>query len=353
MIEELRGNRTSMAIVLDEYGAVAGLVTLEDLLEQLVGPIDDEHDVPASADPIRPLGGSRFEVDASLPLEVLNERLGLHLPTEDDFETDRRPGLPRSGPSSRGRGEVPPQRNRVHRPRRPRALNPPRPDRPPARGSRDIQWVAALTPSLIRLRWFRVPSRCLASQRRFGPFLPRTSRQGVGHDPAGDRAAEVAVPGDVRAELRNHSQDQRAAVEEADQNRHEERHDSLLQESGQDEERCQARRSGRWPRCARPAARRSRARTRRAGQSWQRLPTTRPASRPGESKAPPAESCCSADDGGSRAGTAWRECPPGRSPSAGPRRSGRGRERPAQEINSPDRSDEPGHPADLLADRVR
>lgn len=87
VIEELRGNRTGMAIVLDEYGAVAGLVTLEDLLEQLVGPIDDEHDIPTQADPIRPLEGSRFDVDASLPLEVLNDRLGLHLPTEEEYET--------------------------------------------------------------------------------------------------------------------------------------------------------------------------------------------------------------------------------------------------------------------------
>ena len=63
-IQDLRGNRTQMAIVLDEYGGVAGLVTLEDLLEQLVGPIDDEHDIPTPADPITPLGDSRYEVDA-------------------------------------------------------------------------------------------------------------------------------------------------------------------------------------------------------------------------------------------------------------------------------------------------
>ena len=87
LIQDLRGNRTQMAIVLDEYGAVAGLVTLEDLLEQLVGPIDDEHDVPTPADPITPLSDSRFEVDATLPLDVLNERLDLHLPTEEDFQT--------------------------------------------------------------------------------------------------------------------------------------------------------------------------------------------------------------------------------------------------------------------------
>ena len=87
LIEELRGNRTGMAIVLDEYGAVTGLVTLEDLLEQLVGPIDDEHDVPAPADAIRALEGSQFDVDASLPLDVVNDRLGLHLPTEEEYET--------------------------------------------------------------------------------------------------------------------------------------------------------------------------------------------------------------------------------------------------------------------------
>jgi CBS domain containing-hemolysin-like protein len=87
LIEDLRGNRTQMAIVLDEYGAVAGLVTLEDLLEQIVGLIDDEHDVPTPEDPIRPLGGARYEVDATLPLEVLNDRFGLELPTDEEFQT--------------------------------------------------------------------------------------------------------------------------------------------------------------------------------------------------------------------------------------------------------------------------
>jgi CBS domain containing-hemolysin-like protein len=87
LIGDLRGNRTQMAIVLNEYGGVAGLVTLEDLIEQLVGPIDDEHDIPTPNDPITALGGSRFEVDATLPLELLNDRFDLRLPTEEDFQS--------------------------------------------------------------------------------------------------------------------------------------------------------------------------------------------------------------------------------------------------------------------------
>ena len=87
LLEEMRRQRRHFAIVLDEYGGVAGVVSLEDLLEELVGPIDDEHDIPPPADPVRELGGSRFEVDASLTLEELNERLDLDLPTDAEFQT--------------------------------------------------------------------------------------------------------------------------------------------------------------------------------------------------------------------------------------------------------------------------
>ena len=87
LLNELRARRSQIAIVLDEYGGVAGLVTLEDLLEALVGPIDDEHDVPTPDDPVVPLGGSRYEVDATVPLEEINDRLGLRLPTDGDFQT--------------------------------------------------------------------------------------------------------------------------------------------------------------------------------------------------------------------------------------------------------------------------
>lgn len=87
LLNELRARRSQIAIVLDEYGGVAGLATLEDLIEALVGPIDDEHDVPTPEDPVVPLGGSRYEVDAAVPLEEINDRLGLRLPTDGDFQT--------------------------------------------------------------------------------------------------------------------------------------------------------------------------------------------------------------------------------------------------------------------------
>ena len=87
LLNELRARRSQIAIVLDEYGGVAGLVTLEDLFEAIVGPIDDEHDEPTREDLVVPLGGTRYEVDAALAIEQLNDRLGLHLSTAGDSRT--------------------------------------------------------------------------------------------------------------------------------------------------------------------------------------------------------------------------------------------------------------------------
>jgi Mg2+/Co2+ transporter CorC len=73
-----------MAIVIDEYGSVAGLVTLEDLLEEIVGEIDDEFD-PEDA-PILRLGPDRYRVEGSFPVEEFNERFGRDL-SDDDYHT--------------------------------------------------------------------------------------------------------------------------------------------------------------------------------------------------------------------------------------------------------------------------
>ncbi|HPT63012.1 MAG TPA: hemolysin family protein [Candidatus Atribacteria bacterium] len=85
LLKELQQKRINMAIVLDEYGGTAGLVTIEDLLEELVGEIRDEHDRETA--PYRKIGDDEYLVDASLPIESLNELLGLSLPESEEFES--------------------------------------------------------------------------------------------------------------------------------------------------------------------------------------------------------------------------------------------------------------------------
>jgi CBS domain containing-hemolysin-like protein len=81
LMAELR-RKTHIAIVADEYGGTAGLVTLEDLLEEIVGDISDEYDreEPLMVD----AGDGRFVVDARLPVDDLNERFGTDIDTEAD-----------------------------------------------------------------------------------------------------------------------------------------------------------------------------------------------------------------------------------------------------------------------------
>ena len=73
LLKEFRSSRLHMAIVVDEYGGVAGLVTIEDVLEQIVGEIDDEHDEADDEDDIRPLGKDRYLIRALTPVEDFND----------------------------------------------------------------------------------------------------------------------------------------------------------------------------------------------------------------------------------------------------------------------------------------
>lgn len=79
---DMRSSSISVAIVLDEYGATAGLITLEDLLEEIVGEIRDEYDGDEE-DPIVWLGDREYEVLGSQNLEDLCEELGLDFESED------------------------------------------------------------------------------------------------------------------------------------------------------------------------------------------------------------------------------------------------------------------------------
>ncbi len=82
LMVEMRKNSISIAIVLDEYGATAGLVTLEDLLEEIVGDIRDEFD-EAEAEEVQQLGEREYLVEGACKLEDLNDMIGLGVESED------------------------------------------------------------------------------------------------------------------------------------------------------------------------------------------------------------------------------------------------------------------------------
>jgi CBS domain containing-hemolysin-like protein len=85
LLREMQARRTHMAIVIDEYGGTAGLVTIEDVLEEIVGEITDEYDVERP--PVERIDDSTARVTARLAVEDLADLFGVDMPDRDDVET--------------------------------------------------------------------------------------------------------------------------------------------------------------------------------------------------------------------------------------------------------------------------
>jgi len=86
LLRDFRANRNHIAIVVDEYGGVSGLVTIEDVLEQIVGDIEDEYDFDESHDNIIPEANGKFRVKAQTEIADFNEQFHTAFP-DDEFDT--------------------------------------------------------------------------------------------------------------------------------------------------------------------------------------------------------------------------------------------------------------------------
>jgi magnesium and cobalt transporter len=86
LLRDFRANRNHLAIVVDEYSNVAGIVTIEDVLEQIVGDIEDEHDIDEDADNVLLLANGDIRLKGITELEQLNATLGTQF-DDDDVET--------------------------------------------------------------------------------------------------------------------------------------------------------------------------------------------------------------------------------------------------------------------------
>jgi len=84
LLKDFREHRNHIAIVVDEYGGVAGLVTIEDVLEQIVGDIEDEHDTDDIEDNIINVSETKFRIRGITELEQVNEALGTNFADEDN-----------------------------------------------------------------------------------------------------------------------------------------------------------------------------------------------------------------------------------------------------------------------------
>ena len=84
MLEEFRQGHSHMAMVVDEFGTIVGMLTVEDVLEQLVGRIEDEHDEKSQPLPVE---ADEAELDGATRIRDLETEYGIEIPADDGFET--------------------------------------------------------------------------------------------------------------------------------------------------------------------------------------------------------------------------------------------------------------------------
>ena len=85
LLREFQQNKSHMAIVLDEYGEIAGLVTLEDVIEQIVGEIEDEHDIADIID--EKISDTEYLFSSRMEVDQINNKYNLELPESEEYET--------------------------------------------------------------------------------------------------------------------------------------------------------------------------------------------------------------------------------------------------------------------------
>lgn len=87
LLSEFKATKVHIAIVLDEYGGTAGLITIEDILEELVGDIEDEYEDDDEKPTIRKIADDLYEVDGRVYIDDINDELEVELPEDEDYET--------------------------------------------------------------------------------------------------------------------------------------------------------------------------------------------------------------------------------------------------------------------------
>ncbi len=93
LLEKMRQTRTHISLVVDELGGADGLITIEDLVEKFIGKIEDEHDQIEAELEFKKLDNQHFEANGRIKIEILEEKLGIHLNEEDHEKYDTIGGL--------------------------------------------------------------------------------------------------------------------------------------------------------------------------------------------------------------------------------------------------------------------